>query len=180
MRRFALVALASALACNNADDTDDTDVGATADTDGNTSADTDPVAQDDTDAPGDPNAKANGVWSLATAGSTCNMNFAGDWDGAAAAGNALGFTLTQQSEGGQTLSCLFDATAPTQFTCTDKTFGGTIPPNCTVSIAIASVTGTVTGAAASLSLNVQMTSPNCAQALNCGPSAHSASGSIAP
>lgn len=180
MRLVCLLAVASALACNGpaaTDDTDTLDTDATRDTDG---------GQDDTDVAGDtddggvPNAKADGVWSLASAGSTCNLNFAGDWDGVSVAENPLAFTLTQQGEGGQSLSCLFDAVTPTQFTCANKSFGGTIPPTCTISVAVTGVSGSVSGAAASMSVTLQVTSPNCAQALDCGPSAHAVSGTIAP
>jgi hypothetical protein len=184
LRHLTLLALALTFACNGPTKSDDTDVATdtddtvAGDTDGTQGGDTD-VAGEDTDLPGDPNAKAVGTWTLSTAASTCTMNFAGDWTGAVKADSTTAFTLTQAIDAGQTLSCLFDAVNPSQFTCANVTTGGVIPPNCNVSAAITSVTGTVSGTAASLSTTIQVTSPNCGQALNCGPLPHSASGSIA-
>lgn len=179
MRTVTLLALAATLACNGPTKTDDTDTDDTqsGDTD-NAGGDTDTVVED-TDLPGDPNAKAVGVWSLSTAGSTCNMSFSGDWNGAVTAASTVGFTLTQTSADGQTLNCLFDAVNPSQFTCANVNTGGIIPPNCNVAAAITSVTGTVSGTAASISTTIQVSSSNCGQALNCGPLPHNASGTIA-
>lgn len=183
MRRLTPLLLLVSLACHGPTKTDDTD--SPTDTDSTPSTDTDGTAQDtdvvaqDTDVVGDPNAKAVGVWSLATAASTCTMSFAGDWTGTASTANTLAFTLTQAIEGGQTLSCLFDAVNPNSFTCGDVSTGGYIPPNCTVGAQITAVSGTVSGTAASLSSTIQVTSPNCGLALNCGPLPHMASGTIA-
>lgn len=185
MRHLTLLALALTFACNGPTKSDDTDVATdtddtvAGDTDATQGGDTD-VTAEDTDLPGDPNAKAVGVWSLSTAGSTCNMSFSGDWNGAVQAGSTTGFTLTQTSSDGQTLSCLFDAVNPGQFTCANVTTGGVIPPNCNVAAYITAVSGTVSGTAATIHTTIQVSSANCGQALNCGPLPHTASGTIAP
>lgn len=184
MRHFPLLALSLLIACSGGKATDDTDV--TTDDDTDKTADTDKVTTEDTDVAedtdeeGPPNSKADGVWTLTTAGATCDMNFAGGWDGVSSEANTLAFSITQQGADGRTLSCVFDAVNTTAFTCTDQVFGGVIPPSCNVSVGITGISGTVSGTAATLRLTAQRTSPNCAQALNCGPSPHNASGSIAP
>lgn len=186
MRLFHLALLPFALlgCAGTADDADDdTEVDDTEveDTDDTEVDDTD-VGDSDTETdPGDaaPNAKAVGTWDLVAA-TTCTMSFAGEWDGTASSENDLAFTITNRGDATQFLDCVFDAVTPTSFTCSNFSSGGMIPPTCTVSLAITGVTGTVSGDAASLSASIQVTSPNCAEALNCGPLPHTASGTIAP
>lgn len=172
MRAYLLFPLLSLAACGDDGDTEES--GGESDTTTDETGDTSETT--DTTPPAPSNEKANGTWELGAAGSTCNGSFAGDWVGAASTANEQAFTLTLTAEQ-RTLTCNFDLADPTRFTCGDVSQGGQIS-NCDVAMHITQVNGTVIGADAQLNAHFQMTSSACGQALNCGPSPHTASGTI--
>lgn len=177
MRAYLLFPLLSLAACGDDGDTEESggESDTTTEETGDTSETTD---TSDTTPPAPSNEKANGTWALGAPGSTCNGTFAGDWVGAASTANEQAFTLTLTAEQ-RTLTCSFDLADPTRFTCNDVSQGGQIS-NCDVAMFITQVNGTVIGADAQLNAHFQMTSSACGSALNCGPSPHTASGTISP
>lgn len=140
-----------------------------------------PVVDAAIDAPaGPPNSQIAGTWNLMTPGSTCNISFADGFDAVATAGSDYNFTLTLRDGTAirPMLTCALSISSPGTFTCSNFSQAGVIPPNCNVSLAISGINGTVVGNAVEIQATVTTTSPNCGQALNCGPLPHVANGTI--
>lgn len=133
------------------------------------------------DAPaGPPNAQIAGTWDLMTPSSTCNVSFGAGFIAAATAGSDYNFTLTlrDNSPSPPMLTCALSISSPGTFTCSNFSQAGMIPPTCNVALALSGINGTVAGDAVEIQASVQVTSPNCGQALNCGPLPHVANGTI--
>jgi hypothetical protein len=131
--------------------------------------------------PGPPNAKVKGTWDLMSAGTTCGITFSDGFTATPTNGSDHNFTLTLNA--GQirpTLTCALGVADPTKFTCSNFAQAGNIPPNCNVSLSLTTLAGAINGTAVEISSTVQVASPNCGSALNCGPLPHVATGVIKP
>lgn len=179
---LALVALVAA-GCGTPDDDGAADASQQQQAD---AGDTTPDAGDTTPDAGDttpdagtegaPNDQAAGTWTL-SGSPACNLSFSGTWQGVRTAASGYRFTISKSQQ--ETLDCTIRATDTTKFTCADVTAGGQIGANCTAAYSFSEITGTFAGNAVDLTAKIRVSSPNCGQALNCGPSTHNASGTIA-
>ena len=130
--------------------------------------------------PGPPNAQIAGIWDLMSPSSTCNISFSDGFAADPVPGSDYNFTLTLNdgNPSRPVLTCALSVSTPGAFTCSNFTQAGMIPPTCNISLSLSNIGGTVVGKAVEFQATVQVTSPNCAQALNCGPLPHVATGMI--
>lgn len=183
--QYTLFALALTLvACGDPDDTDNVDIDDAMDTEADTTSDDGTEFDTDTEADTEPdtepppaNEAAVGDWEMVTSGTSCNFSFAGPWLGEASDSNEFAFTLTYTEEVGRELSCIMRAVDTTEFTCSDVSQSG-IVSNCNVSMSATNVSGSIVDGYAELRADMSMSSSNCGQALNCGPTPHISSGTI--
>lgn len=160
--------------------------GAACSSDGNTQPTADAPSTPTADAPeidaplGPPNTRIVGTWDLMTPGSTCNISFADGFTATAVAGSDYNFKLALNDGSAMppVLGCALGVADPTKFTCSNFSQAGVIPPSCNVSLSISAVAGDVVGTAVEIRATVTVQSPNCGQALNCGPLPHVANGTI--